>query len=411
MKNCIISHGQGPVFIGPSVSFTSDHNLFYRPSGNPPIEIAGEVYSAAQVEAGAVGPGNLARDPQFLDYGSVGPEGYQLADGSPALNAGTSTGAPGDDMQHNPRPVDECDMGPFEKQSTEPNSPPSKPEVPNGPASGVSKTSYTYTTSSTDPDGDKISYQFVWGDGSSTKVGPKESGEVASASKSWASPGNYEVKTKATDSRGAASEFSDSLTVAITADTTIPTPAIPSGPSKGYTGISYAFSTTSKDPSRKRLKYVFEWGDGLKTKTGFVRTGSIVTAFHKWAAAGSYEVRAMAMDEFGDTSLWSGTKVVAILKLNRPPDRPDKPKGPEAGVKGESLVYQVRSTDPNGDMIKYAVSWGDGLSSTSTTVESGTIEEMSHSYIRAGRYVIKVRAIDEEGATSMWSNPAVVRIT
>lgn len=35
MKNCIVSHGQGPAYFGPSVALTLDHCLFYRPEGDP----------------------------------------------------------------------------------------------------------------------------------------------------------------------------------------------------------------------------------------------------------------------------------------------------------------------------------------------------------------------------------------
>ena len=117
MKNCIISHGQGPLWLGPSVIFTSDNNLFYRPDSNVPVQIGDQDYTSSQIEAGALGQGNLARDPLFIDYGSADPSGYQLQEISPAIDSGTSEGAPEDDLLHRHRPARMgYDMGCFEDQ-------------------------------------------------------------------------------------------------------------------------------------------------------------------------------------------------------------------------------------------------------------------------------------------------------
>lgn len=66
----------------------------------------------------------------------------------------------------------------------EKSQPPLKPSTPNGPPSGNTGTEYTYTTSTTDPESDKIYYLFDWGDGSTSGwVGPFNSGATASAKK------------------------------------------------------------------------------------------------------------------------------------------------------------------------------------------------------------------------------------
>ena len=49
---------------------------------------------------------------------------------------------------------------------TAPNSPPLKPSEPDGPSSGEVGINYYFSTSTTDPDGDKIMFRFDWGDGS-----------------------------------------------------------------------------------------------------------------------------------------------------------------------------------------------------------------------------------------------------
>jgi hypothetical protein len=94
------------------------------------------------------------------------------------------------------------------------NQPPNTPGKPSGPAQGKIKQTYTYTAVTTDVDGDQISYQFDWGDGSMSEwVGPFESGVTASATHTWMKKGNYGIKVKAKDSHGAESGWSESLPI------------------------------------------------------------------------------------------------------------------------------------------------------------------------------------------------------
>src|SRR4030042_5473477 len=87
---------------------------------------------------------------------------------------------------------------------------PLKPSKPSGPASGGIGTEYTYTTSTTDPESDKISYLFDWGDGTTSGwVGPFNSGATGSAKKTWNAKGTYEIKVVAKDEHGKLRQWSD----------------------------------------------------------------------------------------------------------------------------------------------------------------------------------------------------------
>jgi len=91
---------------------------------------------------------------------------------------------------------------------------PVKPDAPDGPDSGKINTEQTYTASTTDPDGDKISYMFDWGDGEfSGWIGPYNPGAEASASHTWTEQGDYEIRVKAKDDHGVQSEWSDPLPI------------------------------------------------------------------------------------------------------------------------------------------------------------------------------------------------------
>jgi len=94
------------------------------------------------------------------------------------------------------------------------NQRPKTPSRPSGNASGKANDEYTYTTSTLDPDGDYIYYQWDWGDGTTSEwYGPYLSSEICNASHTWTSKGNYEIKVKAKDSNGAESDWSDPLSI------------------------------------------------------------------------------------------------------------------------------------------------------------------------------------------------------
>jgi hypothetical protein len=96
------------------------------------------------------------------------------------------------------------------------NVPPNKPSKPSGSAKGKINIEYTYTSSTTDVNGDQIYYWFDWGDGANSGwIGPYASGATASAKHKWSVKGTYQIKVKAKDIYGAESTWSDPLPVSM----------------------------------------------------------------------------------------------------------------------------------------------------------------------------------------------------
>jgi hypothetical protein len=96
------------------------------------------------------------------------------------------------------------------------NKPPETPSQPDGPAEGVEDREYTFSSTTTDPEGEQIYYQFSWGDGNVSEwIGPYDSGTTVEASHTWIHPGEYRVKAKAKDINGTESDWSDSLQITI----------------------------------------------------------------------------------------------------------------------------------------------------------------------------------------------------
>ena len=96
------------------------------------------------------------------------------------------------------------------------NNPPEIPEQPSGTTQGVTGIEYDFSSNTTDPEGDSISYLFNWADGTDSDwLGPFGSGDTCIASHLWSNSDIYYVEVKAKDVHGHASDWSDLLSVAI----------------------------------------------------------------------------------------------------------------------------------------------------------------------------------------------------
>jgi len=93
---------------------------------------------------------------------------------------------------------------------------PNTPNEPDGPNQGEPNIEYTYSTSTTDNEGDGVYYLFDWDDGEYSEwLGPYTSGEIIEENHIWTEKGKYFVKVKAKDTEDHESPWSEPLTVTI----------------------------------------------------------------------------------------------------------------------------------------------------------------------------------------------------
>jgi hypothetical protein len=115
MRNCIIAHGPGSIFLGPSVTLHAAHNLFYRSGDRSEVVLTAKGRDWLPSELAGLGPGNLSEEPQFVRraWGQSGD--YHLQPTSPARDHGLA-GSTGNDLKGTPRPVGAgVDMGAYEQ--------------------------------------------------------------------------------------------------------------------------------------------------------------------------------------------------------------------------------------------------------------------------------------------------------
>jgi hypothetical protein len=101
----------------------------------------------------------------------------------------------------------------FRTYSRSQDEPPEKQTTPFGQINGKPGIIYNYSTSSIDPDGDKLYYFWDWGDKTTGSwFGPYNSGEIVEQGHSWAKKGTYDIKVKVKDKWGMESNWA-TLTV------------------------------------------------------------------------------------------------------------------------------------------------------------------------------------------------------
>lgn len=283
------------------------------------------------------------------------------------------------------------------------NRSPGTPSTPSGPTSGHRYSSYSYSTSATDPDGDSVQYEYAWGDGQTTLTPWYASGATISASHSWNSLGTYQVKARAKDTYEYWSGWSSILTLNIV-NRPPNIPSTPSGPTSGYVGTSYVYSTSTMDPDGDSILYEFNWGDGSTTTVSWFAPGSTASVSHQWSAAGTYYVTVRSEDSYYAWSGWSSNLQVVINNIpNTPPNVSSTPSGTTSAWVYTTYTYSTSTTDPEGDSVRYEFSWGDGQTTITGWCSSGVAATASHYWTSTGTYYVKARAQDSKGEWGGWS--------
>jgi PKD repeat protein len=244
-----------------------------------------------------------------------------------------------------------------------------------GPYSAVRGQAISFDgSSSTDPDGDALTYAWDFGDGTT--------GTGGSPSHAYTTLGSFTVALVVSDG-------TDSSTPATTTVTVSNQPPVASagGPYAAVRGEAISFNGSgSSDPDGDALTYAWDFGDGT--------TGTGVSPSHAYATLGSFTVTLVVSD--GTDSSAPATTTVTVS--NQLPVA--SAGGPYAAVRNQTITFSgASSTDPDGDALSYAWDFGDG--------STGTGVSPSHAYATLGSFTVTL--VVSDGTDS--SAPATATVT
>ena len=293
------------------------------------------------------------------------------------------------------------------------NNPPTTPSLPNGPTSGYISTSYTFSTTATDPEHQDISYGWDINNDSITDqwTGPEHSGDTSTIINSWDTIGTYTLKVKAQDTLGKESPWSNTHTIVIKKKTSSggggspgPTPNIQPNPHASATTTYqtqvnndiFLNGSKSTDTDGYITTWNWELGDGIIT------TGETIT--HQYTKEGQYTVILTVIDNNDGTN--SDQITIEITKPNQPPQNL-RITGPTLLKKHQQYSFTITAHDPENNLIQYIIDWGDTTNTTLPYQASDTSQTLNHTWQTTGPYTITIIAQDNTATETSTSTPLV----
>jgi hypothetical protein len=102
---------------------------------------------------------------------------------------------------------------------------------------------------------------------------------------------------------------------------------------------------------------------------------------------------------------WSGkVNRLTFDDSNSPPSKPTI-NGPASGDQGTEYDYTFKSNDPEAKDLFYYIDWGDGTTEKWIgPYNSGETVTVGHTWSKKGTFLIKAKAMDEDGGVSFWED-------
>lgn len=249
---------------------------------------------------------------------------------------------------------------------------------------------------------DQVAYNVDWGDGTTERVpasGFVPSGTTRTASRTYGTDGVFTVRVSATDNN-ASSLTSSALTRTVSVQAPPVMELASCAPSPTQPQVNVTCSFRARDNSTG-VFYTVNWGDGTPTTrvpaTAYVAPGQTRTATHAWASTGPYTVSVQATDN-GTPQLSSGTLTTSVtVDANAPPTMTSLSCSPNPVQAENALTCSFRADDVFTGLY-YTLDWGDGSAPqrvpASGTVQPGTTQTASRTFMTAGARTISVTATD-----------------
>ena len=262
------------------------------------------------------------------------------------------------------------------------NSPPSAAFVYNPASPPVGSFVQFDASASVDADGTIVDYDWDFGDGTSGN------GQVI-----WhrfTAGGSFQVTLTVTDDDGASDAVSQTIQVGPT--NLPPVAAFTFNPASPDTGVWVQFNATASfDPDGSIVSYSWNFGDGGSDFGSFV--------WHRFIAGGAYPVTLTVVDDDGASV--STTEIVQVGSTNLAPNAAFVFSPASPGI-GEWVRFDASaSSDPDGSIVDYRWTFGDGSSP-----ELGSVTY--HPFPAAGTYLVTLVVTDNDGDSDSVSQQVVV---
>ena len=232
-----------------------------------------------------------------------------------------------------------------------------------------------------DPNGQVVSYDWDFGDGTS--------GTGASVTHEYSAPATYSVTLIVKDAFARSVSTIKSVTVVSGGTPTATFTFSPSSPNLGDT-VFFNASASTAPAGRKVVSYAWNYGDGS--------TGAGATVSHGFDVAGSYRVSLTVTDDRG--AVGTSTQSVSVTTSQPTALFVFSPSMPSVGAPVFFDASGARATVPGRTLVSHAWVFGDGSTASGKTT--------SHAFTFAGTFNVTLTVTDNVGERSTSSASVLV---
>jgi PKD repeat protein len=229
---------------------------------------------------------------------------------------------------------------------------------------------------SEDPDGNLISYEWDFGDGTRASGYRRHH--------SYWQNGIYELRLTVRDDSGLANAAASATAVVTVVDPPNRQPQADAGPDRSVlAGEVVTFDgSASEDTDGNLIAYEWDFGDGGRAKG--------VAPIHTFWEPGEYLVTLLVRDNSGlDNATAVDEAAVSVARPDNIPPVADAGE-PRSAEVGEPIIFDASgSHDPDGAILTYAWAFGDGA------VSSGV--SPVYTYQEPGEYLVRLTVLDNSG--------------
>lgn len=236
------------------------------------------------------------------------------------------------------------------------------------PTSGVAPLAVQFTGSGADTDGTIASYAWAFGDGGTSSA--------QSPSHTYTSTGNLTATLTVTDDDGATGSTIVNITVGTNQP---PTASASANRTTGKAPLAVQFTGSGADPDGTIALYAWTFGDG--------GTSSQQSPSHTYASPGNYTATLTVTDNLGARA---SASVSIVASANVAPTA-SASATPTSGTAPLAVSFAGSGLDPDGTIVAYAWSFGDGGTSSQ--------QNPSHTYVSAGNFTAVLTVTDDNGAS------------
>jgi len=227
-------------------------------------------------------------------------------------------------------------------------------------------TTVNFGASANDPEGDRLGFQWDFGDG---KKGYGQKVEHA-----FQEAGNYTITLTVNDFNGHTPSIVKTISVG---DNLAPEGLDMDIAGSRVVGEELTFTGTAVDPDGDTLTFDWDFGDDE------MDTGEQVV--HTYASTGNFTVTLTVSDTAGHQLSVNRTITIDDAAENSPPENLAVTI-PDQIVAGEPVTFKASGVDPDGDTLIFSWIFGDGGSDTG--------DEVTHTYEEEGQYKLTLNVTD-----------------